>query len=275
VRRSLEGFQRFLVDAVRAPAAIGDDAALAAGAEELVLRGPRGLAPADRLEVYREQFWLRHLHSLGEDFPTLAWAIGGAEAFEDLARRYLRAHAPRTWNLQKLGADLPAFVAGHARWGGDPLACDAARLDWTFMEAFDAPDAAPLDLRVLASTPEDAWPRARLELHPSLRLLRMTHPAHDVREAVRRGEAPERPDPRPTTIVVWRDAACWLRALAVDPLAFELLAGLAGGSALGEACEAAAGVRGGADTGALEQQLAGWFQQWTASGWIAAVRVDR
>lgn len=272
--RSLEALQRFVAGAVRAPSAIGDDAALTVGAEALVLPGPRGAAPADRLEVYREQFWLRHLHSLGEDYPTLAWAIGGAHAFEDLARQYLRAHPPDTWDLRKLGAELPAFVAGHARWAGDPLACDAARLDWTFMEAFDAPDAAPLDLRVLASTPEDAWPRARLELHPSLRLLRLNHPAHDLREALRRGEAPERPEPRPATVIVWRDATCWLRAVAVEPLAFELLAALAGGSALGEACEAAARMRQGSDASALERQLGGWFQQWTASGWISAVRVD-
>lgn len=272
--RSLDALQRFVVGAVSAPSAIGDDAELTARADALVLPGPRGTRPADRLEIYREQFWLRHVHNLGEDYPTLSWALGSAEAFEDLARHYLRAHPPRTWDLQRLGADLPAFVASHPRWGGDALACDAARIDWAFMEAFNAPDAAPLDLRVLASTPEDAWPRARVALHPSLRLLRLSHPVHEVREAVRRGDAAERPDPQPTTVVVWRDAACWLRATAIDRLAFELLAELAGGSALGDACEAAADVEADHDTGALEQQLAGWFQQWTASGWIAAVRVQ-
>jgi hypothetical protein len=271
---SLKALQRFVVGAVRAPSPIGEDAELAADAEALVLPGPRGTRPADRLEVYRDQFWLRHLHNLSEDYPTLAWAVGGAEAFEALARRYLRAHPPRTWDLQKLGADLPAFVANDVRWAADAVACDAARIDWAFMEAFDAPDAAPLDVRVLASTPEDAWPRARLVLHPSLRLLRLNHSVHEVRDAVRRGDVPARPDARPTMVVVWRDAVCRLHAVDVDRLAFELLAALAGGSALGEACEMAAALGAGQDVGVLAERLGAWFQTWTASGWIAAVRIE-
>jgi hypothetical protein len=273
----LAAVQRFVADAVHAGGPAAEDSARAARVEALVAPSVRGMRPVDRLEVYREQFWLRHLKSLEDDYPTLAWALGGSDALRELATQYLAACPPRTWDLQKLGADVPAFVGAHARWGSDMLARDAARIDWAFVEAFDTPDAPPFDPRVLASTPEEAWPGARIVLHPSVRLLRLVHPVHEVRDAVKRGESPTRAvASQKTHVVVWRDLACWLRSAPVEALAFDLLATLQAGTPLGEACAAVAQAAGEGDSGgaaaSLEAQLGGWFQQWTASAWIASVQ---
>ena len=271
--RDLAGLQRFVSDAVRGTTLIGSDPALAAQAETLIAPSPRGMAPHERLEVYREQFWLRHLASIAEDFPTLTWVVGGRDAFRELATGYLRACPPRTWDLQRLGVDLPSYLARDARWSQDVLARDAARIDWAFMEAFDAPDSPPFDSRVLASTPEDAWPAARIDLHASLRLLSLAHPVHELRDAVRGGGPVERPAAAPTHLVVHRDAGCFLHAVVVEPLAFELLETLRGGVPLGEACEAAARTSQ-RDPLEIGEKLGGWFQQWTAGGWIRAVRIE-
>ncbi|HEY6460418.1 MAG TPA: hypothetical protein VIY73_09710, partial [Polyangiaceae bacterium] len=155
----------------------------------------------------------------------------------------------------------------------DPLALDAARLDWAFMEAFDAPDSPPFDPRVLASTPEDAWPGARIDLHASLRTLALGHPVHDLRLAVLTGASPARPPAVATCIVVYRDAAHALRSVAVEPGALALLDALRAGTPLGDACEAAARA-GGEDSLDVGARLGGWFQQWTASGWIRGVRTS-
>ncbi|HEX3345568.1 MAG TPA: putative DNA-binding domain-containing protein, partial [Polyangiaceae bacterium] len=95
--------QRFVRDAVRGSVPIGGDTPLAAGAEARVAPSAR-MSSYERLEVYREQFWLRHLASLDDDFPTLAWVLGGHGPFRELATAYLRAWPPRTWDLQRLGA---------------------------------------------------------------------------------------------------------------------------------------------------------------------------
>lgn len=269
--RDLGALQRFVAGAVRATTVLDERSPLAGEARAIVAPSPRGMTAEQRLEVYRDQYWQRHLKNLEEDYPTLAWVVGGAEPFRALAVDYLGAFPPRTWDLQRLGADVPAFVAAHPRWGRDALARDAARLDWAFMEAFDAPDAPPLDPAVLASTPEDAWPQARLAFHPSLRALALEHAAHDLRSALQRGEAPERPVPSVARVVVYRDARCFLDAVAIEPLAFELLEALRAGSPLGEACEAAARA-GGRDPLEVAGPLGGWFQQWTASGWIRDAR---
>ncbi len=268
--RSLDALQRFVADAIGGEPEVGLRPEIAARARDLIAPGSRGLDAAARLEIYREQFWLRHLSNLGDDFPTLQWVVGPT-AFRDIAAAYLNTHPPRTWDLQRLGADLPSFLSRIAPWSADTLALDAARLDWAFMEVFDAPDAGPLDLQAFAATPEDAWPAARIELHPALRRVALAHPAHDLRGAVKSGQARERPAVAATRVVVWRDSRCFLHATAIEPLAFELLGELAAGAPLGPACEAVAAAHAG-EGAAVSEQLGAWFRRWTAEGWLSAVR---
>jgi hypothetical protein len=269
--KALDVLQRLVTDAVRRTSPIADDEDLVRRVEALVAPGPRGMKPAERLDVYREQFWLRHLPSLREDYPTLVWAVGSG-VFSGLVTEYLRVYPPRVWNLQELGADLPAYVLDHAPWSGDPIAVDAARLDWAFMEAFDAPDAPLFDPRVLAATPEDAWMGARVVLHPSLRALELAYPLYELREALKRGEARERPAARASQWVVWRDAAAALHAAEVPRLAFELLTTLKAGVLLGEACERLERSLPKADASELSAHVSQWFQEWTARGWVSAVQ---
>jgi hypothetical protein len=272
VNGSLEALQTFLVRVAMRESALGDDAGLVADAERLVAPSPRGMSPADRLDVYREQYWLRHVPSLEEDYPTLSWALGGPTRFRELAIEYLKAFPPRTWDLQKLGEGLPSYVAGTAPWQGDRLVSDAARIDWAFMEAFDAADVPPFDAHVLSVAPEDAWPLATIVFHPSVRALTVAYPVHDLRQAVRDGSARERPAAATTHVVVWRDAACRLQTVAIEREAFALLSALAINIPLGQACDAVARLSGIEAAADLGQKVSSWFQQWTASGWVSAVR---
>ena len=270
---SLASLQRFVADAIRSDMASDTDPSVVPAADQLLLPSKRGLTPAGRLEIYREQFWLRHVSNLNDDFPTLRWVVGEA-AFRELAVAYLMAHPPRTWNLQRLGADLPAYIAKEAPWNVDRLAVDACRLDWAFMEAFDAPDAAPLDLGPLAMASEEAVATARLTFHPSIRMLALDYPVHELREAVRQGGGTkERPGAASARVVVWRDAAFSLKAAAVEPMAFDLLVELADATPLGRACEAIASAHAPAEGEDLGARVGGWFQQWTANGWVSAVQL--
>jgi hypothetical protein len=273
--RHLEGplatTQRLVVEAVQLTSPIVGNEELTRRVEAFVRPSARGMPPAQRLEVYREQFWQRHLSSLDDDFPTLAWATGGRDAFHRLATEYLGACPPQSWNLQGLGACLPDYVESHRPWCDDAIARDAARLDWAFMEAVDAPDAPPFDARALAAATEDGWLKAHVVFHPALRALAITHPLHEVRDAARLGSACERPPARETHVIVWRDAAYFLRTASLEPLAFELLVALKDGAALGEACEMLTHAAGVADLSVLEPKVGEWFQAWTASGWVSSV----
>jgi hypothetical protein len=263
--------QQFVADALRSDVAVASRSDLVARANELLEASALGMDPASRLEVYREQYWLRHQANLREDFPTVAWLLG-EDAFRTLATGYLQTHPPRTWNLQRLGAHLRGYLT-NAPWSRDPLVLDACSLDWAFVEVFDAPDASPLDLQALAGASEDAWTAARVELHPALRTLGLSSPVHELREAVKGGRPTERPAPAATRLAVWRDHANFLHATPLEAAAFELLERLATGEPLGRACEAVASGRGDPDGDALGAQVGQWFQQWTARGWVSSVRL--
>jgi hypothetical protein len=266
----LTELQRLVVEAVTRPDPI--DQSQAPGGVSLLRPSARGMTRESRMEVYREQFWLRHVASLAEDFPTLR-AVLGPPSFEDLLRSYLRASPPRDWNLQRLGHGVAEFVASRAPWHDDALAHDAALLDWAFMEVFDAPDAARLDLGAIAAAPPDAWPLARITFLPALRHVATAHPVVELRESVRRGDPCQRPARSPSRSIVWRDAACFLHAAEVDPVGAELMVALHGGQRLGEACAAVASAHPGIGAEAFDASVGAWFQQWTANGWLSAVEI--
>lgn len=238
-------------------------------ADALVLRAPSEeastiatgndrLAPLEQLEIYREQFWWRHIGCLAEDFPTLK-ALVGDDAFGELCARYLAAYPPKGFLLRDLGKDLAAFAATE----GDRLLVDMASIEWAFVDAFDAPDAPKLDPKAIEGVPEDAWPNARLSLHPSIVLLELEHPVDELRAAHRKGEPIARVAPSPRTLAVYRRELL----LYVEPLdrsAFSVLSAITKGETLAAACSGAADA---------EEKLAEWFARWAALGWISRVDV--
>ena len=272
---ALASMQRAIAELLAGGAPVASDPDRAALAEHLASGNDR-LSAAEQLEVYREQYLLRHLDALREDFLTLERALGD-KAFEKLASAYLKAFPPRSFSLRDLGIDLPRFVAERAPWSEDPLLADLARVEWAFVEAFDAPDAPPLDLAAVAAVPEDAWSSARLILQPSVQRLALRHPAHETRNAVRSAEPSgaavmTRPAPSPSYVVVFRGPAR-LQCLAVEADAYALLDELARGTALGDACER---VAAGSSTrrASFEEKVGAWFQEWTALGWLSRVARD-
>jgi hypothetical protein len=264
---SLADTQRLLAEAFRQPRALAS-APTARSLEEIV-RGNERLTPIEQLDIYREQFWLRHVDVLRDDFASIERLVGG-EAFEELARAYLAARPSASFTLRDLGAELPAFVADTAPWAADPLVFDLARVEWAFVEAFDGPDAlAALDPSALPGVTEDAWPAATIGLHPALQRLTLAHPAHDYRAEVRKNEPAERPERRRCHVVVYRGPEV-LHAVEVEADAGAILDALAAGTPLGEACVRVAEASG-APRADFEAKLGGWFSDWTALGWIRAV----
>jgi hypothetical protein len=122
---------------------------------------------------------------------------------------------------------------------------------------------------MLASIDEDAWDRAKIHFHPSLRFLDLSHPAHEFRTHIRNGEKPARPDAKATRIVTFRSADDTLRWLEVEHAAFALLTALAEKKWLGEAGEVA--VQIDPDAG---EKIGAWFQTWTQNGFISRIEAQ-
>lgn len=241
-------------------------------AETLVLPEPIAREPSwvggGRLDIYREQFWLRHIACLVEDFPLLA-ALLGQEKFDAMVAEYVAAHPPTEFQMRVFGAKLADFLETTP----DRLLADVARLEWAFIDAFDAADAPPLDPNVVAQIPEDAWPSARLVLHPSVQRMKLLYPAHKMREKWRENEDARpiaRPERAPSNVVVYRQKFL-MYVEEMDDLAFAMLDRIARGEALGAAGDALATETGRGEE--IESRIGEWFTRWSGLGWISRVEI--
>ena len=238
------------------------------------LTGNDRSSPVEQLEIYREQFWLRHTASLVEDFPGVG-GILGQEAWEKLVESYLEAHAPRGWTLRELGRRFPEHVASQHGLSHHALCSDMARLEWCFIELFDAADRPGLDFAKLAALAPGSLETGQIVLNPALALLEVRYAVADLRQrllAARTtpGAAVGIPEPEEQRLVLYRAADRRLYHRPVGPEAFALLSALQRGLSLVAACEHAL-EQAPAHAERLQRNVGTWFQQWAKRGWIVDV----
>lgn len=264
----LSALQAWMASALQHRRAVERDAALVGEARRHVSGNDR-LRPEEQLEIYREQFWLRHTGALVEDFEGLG-AVVGQGVWERLVEEYLAQKPLSSFSLRDLGAELPAFVAGATWLPRHELCVDMARLEWAYVEIFDAPDAPLLDPTALATLSEESWNHARIELSPALRLVAVTHPVAELRRRIRLKQEFELPARGAQKLAVFRARDLNLYHLVLSDLAFDLLSALGQDQTLLGACEALA-ARGAEAATELEQNVGTWFGTWAERGLIAAV----
>jgi len=196
-----------------------------------------GIGPELRLAVYANAYRARLVETLAKDFAALRHHLG-EEEFEALAHDYMDIHPSRYFSLRWFGQALPAFIEGHAVGRASPALAELARLEWAFVDAFDAEDVACADEATAARVPPAAWPTLRIALHPSVQLV--WH-EWDIL-ALWRGYRDERPPREPTRLeapgccLAWREGLdTRYRALAPDEAGG--LRALAGGGDFSVLCE--------------------------------------
>jgi hypothetical protein len=268
----LSPLQQQLASALRERRALTNDAAWREFALEH-LCGSSRLSPVEQLEIYREQFWLRHTSSLVEDFPGLGGILGQAD-WEKLVELYLCQVAPDSYTLRDLGARLPEVIEAADWLPHQALCLDMARLELAYIEVFDAPDLPPLAPERLASIPEEALADARLVVAPWVRLLTPRYPVADLRRRLRARADDDDPVPipeaRPQPLVVYRrDLRLW--DMPLSSVAHGFISGLAAGKSLGASAELAA--QGEEAEAELAGNIGAWLAEWTAKGLITDVRL--
>lgn len=239
------------------------------------LTGNDRLLPVEQLEIYRQQYWLRHSSSLVEDFPGLG-GILGQQAWERLVEGYLTAHGPQGWTLRDLGRHLPAYIAGATDLPHRLLCEDMARLEWAYIELFDAAESAPLDLAKLATLAPDTLEAGSIVLQPALVLMEVQYPVATLRQELVAHAASENsgsvavPAPDPQQLVLYRGQNLRLYHRPVPPEAFALLRGMQKGLSLVAACQFALSAVPEAGE-SLQEHVGHWFGQWSKRGWISDV----
>jgi hypothetical protein len=268
----LQELQRWVVRHLQSRTGLPRSEAISTEARDR-LTGNDRLSPVEQLEIYREQFWLRHTASLVEDFPGVGGILGQAD-WEKLVESYLESESPRSWTLRELGRRFPQHVE-HARGLPQHALCrDMARLEWCFIELFDAADRPGLDFAKVARLPPGTLETGQIVLSPALALLEVSYPVADLRQrllaARSKGAAVAIPDPDAQQLVLYRAEDRRLYHRPVGPEAFALLDALGRGLSLVAACEHAL-EQAPAHAERLQRNVGTWFQQWAKRGWIVDV----
>lgn len=104
------------------------------------------LRPAQRIELYAQQYWWRLLSALQECYPLVTRLFGYHDFNRTLAIPYLMAYPPDHWSLNLLGMHFPTWVYKNYTGSDKQLVYDSAVLDAAYHESFVAKACKPLDL---------------------------------------------------------------------------------------------------------------------------------
>jgi hypothetical protein len=203
------------------------------------------LAPAQRLQIYRNHVRITLRHALAASFPVVE-RLAGAGWFATVARDFVVQRPPRSPVLAEYGADFPAHLET-ARNAPAYLA-DVARLEWALACADRAPEADALAPAMLARLPAAAQAALRLAPMPATALLRSAYPILAIWRANQPDVAADAMVDLAQggeTVLVWRDAegdpACRVLAEAEAAFVGAVIGGLSLGEAAGGALVADAG----------------------------------
>jgi hypothetical protein len=142
-----------------------------------------GLAPEQRLSVYRNTFVSSLTNALRLSYPAVHRLVG-AEFFEGAAQIFVHERPPRSAYLDEYGGELPEFLADFPPAASLVYLSDVARLEWAVNRALHAPDVAPLDVTRLAGVEQTDHDRVRFVPHPSVSLVHTNYPVDTIWRAV-------------------------------------------------------------------------------------------
>jgi hypothetical protein len=211
------------------------------------IRDADSIRAARALEVHRNNFRVNLREALQVTYPVTAQLVG-EEFFAVMITAYVEARPPRSPVLIDYGNDLPEFIDQFPPAASVPYLGDVARLEAAWSDAYHARDGASLSLSALGALEPETLAGMRIELHPSLRLLRSRYPVASIwsahqpgaGEAVSRWEAED-------VLVVRPEAE--VMVIALEPGQLTMFSGLAKGLDVATASALAADDDAGFDTG--------------------------
>jgi hypothetical protein len=210
-------------------------------------------------------------------------AVLGEKVFDRLVLAYLRENPSTSFTLRDLGAKLPRWLEEHSEFAPrrHKFLLDVARLEWSYVEAFDRAEVAPLTALDFG----DLAAGSRLFLQPHLQLLDLNYPVDELVLAVHQEARPsdivsnavsERRHVKRSRLIRMRPSAIRLAVhryensvyyRRIDQENFLLLSALQKGALLGEALENAFRE---SDLSAEDQaaRIQGYFAHASELGWF-------
>ena len=135
-----------------------------------------GLAPSQRLQVYRNNCLISLTEALKATYPVLHRLVGEG-FFRTAAVAFIQAHPPEEPRLSAYGGAFAAFLENYPPASKLVYLPDVARLEWSLNAAWHAPDANALTPPEMAQAAET---ETLLRLHPACQLLESPWPIEQI-----------------------------------------------------------------------------------------------
>ena len=104
------------------------------------------LRPAQRIELYNQQYWWRLLGIMHDAYPLVTRLFGYQDFNASIAIPYLMKYPSDTWSLNALGDRLPKWIEEDYVGDDKPLVSRAAKIDNAYNYSFVAPQHEGIDL---------------------------------------------------------------------------------------------------------------------------------
>lgn len=189
----------------------------------------------ERLDVYRDGYYLRLVDILAIDYPVLK-VIAGEELFDKLGREYVDIYPSNHFSVRVFGRHFNKFLTNQRTL--EPMLAEMAKFEWMLVETQDASDGPHLTLEAMAQIPPEAWASMQFKLHPSFQLLPFYSNAPDLWKAI--DQQQERPATKyqdePVYWMFWRsEITPYFAPLSAPELG--MINAIQAGKNFGENCE--------------------------------------
>lgn len=139
-------------------------------------------AQVERFAIYQNNVFYSLIMALADLYPAIKTLVGD-DFFDGTANAYIRAHPPKQAAMVHFGWSFPQFLADFEHTQAMPYLTDIAKLELARHQAYHAADTAILDRDFFAQIEAEAFEQARIELHPSLTIMKSASPVFTIWQA--------------------------------------------------------------------------------------------
>lgn len=235
---------------------------------DFIVPSPR-LRPAQRIQIYNQQYWWRLFTILQDTFPLLTRLFGYSDFNQLIATPYLTEYPPDTWSLANLGNTIPQWVEKFYNKDDKTLVLDAANLDASLNEAFFTKHYHTIHNGV------SGLETKTLYLQPHIYLHKFRYHLFNFRTEMLKQEVdywldhdfPKLPQDREYHFIVFRNVHNNVSWEEIPGSAYKLLQKFKNGSTLDQICE---WIENQDDElcEEISNNLHLWLQEWTFRQWL-------
>jgi len=239
------------------------------------------MRPAQRIQIYNQQYWWRLLNTLHDAFPMLTRLFGYYHFNRSIAIPYLVKYPPSHWSLNMLGESLAQWLQEEYHGEDKTLIYDAAQLDWAFNYSFIVGQFPPLSFEQMPSEAQmEEMLSHPLYSQPHLNLFRMEHELFDFKMELMKHDPdywqehglPKLKNEKIYFFVLYRNVRNELSWKDISAGEYHLLSFFKKGATVEQACEWLEEQQDASVYEDAMNNLQSWFQEWSQRGWLSLSR---